>query len=54
MHPNVSEIVESIHAVASDERVPVKERRDAVIEIAQAAEEHEDELTLKMDPSNAD
>ena len=43
MPPDVSKIVESIHAVASDERVPVKERRDAVIEIAQAVEEHGDE-----------
>jgi hypothetical protein len=53
MQPNVSQIVDSIHAVANDERVPVKERRDAVIEIAQAVEEHEDELTLKMDPPSA-
>ena len=54
MPPNVSKIVESIHAVANDERVPVKERRDAVIEIAQAVEEHEDRLTLRMDSSSVD
>jgi hypothetical protein len=36
-------------AVASDENLPMKERREAVIEIGQVVEEQEDKLTLSMD-----
>jgi hypothetical protein len=53
MHsPDVSKIVDRIRAVAADESVPVKERLDSVKEIADAAAEQEDKLTLSLDASS--
>jgi hypothetical protein len=49
--PDVTTIVERIRAVAGDESVPVKERLDSVKEIADAAAEQEDKLTLSLDAS---
>ena len=52
MRSNVSEIIERIDAVVADERVPAKERLDAVIEIAEALEAHEDKLNLSLSPES--
>ena len=52
MPPNVSEIIERIDAVASDERVQAKDRLNAIIEIAEALEAHEDKLNLSLSPES--
>jgi hypothetical protein len=49
MSPDVSEVLERVRAIATDVHTPLKERLDAVIEIAEALEEHEDQLTLSVE-----
>ena len=49
MLPDVTQILDSIHAIAADESGPAQERLEAVMKIADAAEEHEDKLNLSID-----
>jgi hypothetical protein len=50
MSPDVAEVLERIRAIATDVHTPPKERLDAVIKIAEALEQHEDQLTWGLEP----